>query len=145
MKRTKQKGFTLIELMIVVAIIGILAAIAVPQYQSYMAKSESSNALASITGHRTNVETWVMTEGSFPVAASLAVPISPLGTVTYESAASGAGSSNASGIIQFKFNASGVSPDVIGKKVSLNRNDNGQWACLTDIDSTIRPKGCADL
>ena len=66
MKAQMQKGFTLIELMIVVAIIGILAAIALPAYQDYTARSQMSEALSLAGGARTAVTEYWTTEGKFP-------------------------------------------------------------------------------
>ena len=66
MKRSLQKGFTLIELMIVVAIIGILAAIALPAYQDYTTRSKISEGLTLAGSAKTAVSEHAMTQGSRP-------------------------------------------------------------------------------
>ena len=66
MKRTMQKGFTLIELMIVVAIIGILAAIALPAYQDYTKRTHVSEGLTLAGGAKASVTEYYSSQGNFP-------------------------------------------------------------------------------
>ena len=61
-----QKGFTLIELMIVVAIIGILAAIALPAYQDYTVRAKLSEAITAASSARTTIAEYVSTNGELP-------------------------------------------------------------------------------
>ena len=69
MKRVQQ-GFTLIELMIVVAIVGILAAIALPAYQDYVIRSKMSEATAALAACKTSVQEFASTKGSWPTNTS---------------------------------------------------------------------------
>lgn len=138
-----QKGFTLIELMIVIAIIGILAAIAIPAYQNYIAKSQANAGYSEISAVRTGYENAV-NEGKIPAALS---------DVGFTAAASNACS--AYGITPFTATEGAVTsaitctlagnPKISGKILSLNRSTDGAWTCVTDIaatDDQFIPKGC---
>ncbi|MGB0712793.1 MAG: pilin [Gammaproteobacteria bacterium] len=70
--KTAQKGFTLIELMIVIAIIGILAAVAVPQYQNYTARAKVSEALVVAGSLKTTVSEYYISEGDWPGSMTVA-------------------------------------------------------------------------
>ncbi|PSU47084.1 prepilin-type cleavage/methylation domain-containing protein [Photobacterium frigidiphilum] len=137
-----QKGFTLIELMIVVAVIGVLTAIAVPQYQNYVKKSTLGVGLANIAALKTNIEDYVATESSFPVTTAADAPsFARLGTV--EDLGEGkvstkAGTTAGEGEIRFTFDAGPVS----GEKIRLSRDVNGLWKCDTSAEAAIAPRGC---
>lgn len=68
-----QKGFTLIELMIVIAIIGILAAIAIPAYQDYTGRAQASEGLSATAGLRSEIGVVYSEDAAFPAAASRAI------------------------------------------------------------------------
>ncbi len=88
-----QQGFTLIELMIVVAIIGILAAIAIPAYQDYTQRAQIGEAFAMISGAKTGVAEFAQTNGDYPTDAQLtALELTPInGTYAQAVVAGGTG------------------------------------------------------
>jgi type IV pilus assembly protein PilA len=80
MKKTKQKGFTLIELMIVIAIVGILAAVALPAYQDYTVRARISEPLALLGAAKNSVIEYYVSNGILPATASAAGIRSVVGT-----------------------------------------------------------------
>ena len=130
----KQQGFTLIELMIVVAIIAILAAIALPMYQDYVAKSQVTAGLAEITPGKTQYEVG-LNEGKTTITgiADLGLKSSDRCAITEITTLTEGGA--------IVCTLSG-SPKIATKKVTLTRSSDGTWACTSDVDDKYRPSGC---
>ena len=150
----KQQGFTLIELMIVVAIIGILAAIAIPQYQNYVVKSQVSRVMSESGAMKTAIESCILdgrltvgtaagncdpgatgstlltgaTQGTATLPAGTGVPQVP-GTLTTTSTITATFGNNAAAALATK-------------KLVWTRSTDGTWACSTDVDAQFRPVGC---
>ena len=135
MKRAQQ-GFTLIELMIVVAIIGVLAAIGLPVYQDYIAKSQVTAGLAEITPGKTQYEV-LLNEGKTTITG-----ISELGLKDSDRCdIADITDLSETGTIVCTLKGS---PKVKDKKITLTRAADGTWSCTTskDLDAKYIPAGC---
>ncbi len=135
-----QQGFTLIELMIVVAIIGILAAVAIPSYQDYTKRAHVSEGFNLAASSKTSVSEYYGTEGTWPTnntEAGMAAPVSINGNaVTSVTVGS-------NGTIQIIYNSkvAASNPTII-----LAPTDTGggiTWSCNTGtVASKLRPSNC---
>ncbi len=129
-----QKGFTLIELMIVIAIIGILAAIAIPAYQNYTIRAQVTEGLSLADNYKTAIAEFYQNNGTFPTGVTAAgsattIPMPGASTGKYVSAVTVV----AGGNIQITYSGSQVNQKIAGNLLIIqpgtDTNSDVVWVC----------------
>lgn len=149
-----QTGFTLIELMIVIAIIGILAAIALPAYQNYVARSQMVEGFQVTEGLRTEIAVWVSNNKQFPNATVVDANAGYLGKQASAIKGkyikdNGITITPDKGIITVQYDKGSVANKqlIITPNINPNLALNEQiikWTCSTNGDSSLLPNSCQD-
>ena len=141
MKKSVQKGFTLIELMIVVAIIGILAAVALPAYQDYTVRAKVSEAIGFAAAAKSAVSEHVLAKGAWPASNGAAGFPSPTSKVV-----SGISISGSSITVTLSSGGTAGLSSAAGKKFKLTGKTTASgvhWVCAKDdIDAKFLPATC---
>lgn len=135
-----QQGFTLIELMIVVAIIGILAAVAIPAYQDYTVRTKVSEGLSLAAGAKTAVAETRLTLGRFPAGTNASYALSPSTSISGNNVASVAVGN--SGVLTITY---AVDTAISGSNVTLTPTVGGggiSWACAGSVADKYLPANC---
>lgn len=130
-----QRGFSLIELLIVVAIIGILVTVALPLYSKYQARAKVTAGLAEISALRVSFED-VINQGADPTLERLGASAT---TSHCTISAAGSGASGLGSLGCTLVNAPGP---VLNRTLTLSRSEAGSWSCETTVAADYSPKGC---
>ncbi|HFA1991742.1 TPA: pilin, partial [Neisseria gonorrhoeae] len=140
---TLQKGFTLIELMIVIAIVGILAAVALPAYQDYTARAQVSEAILLAEGQKSAVTEYYLNHGIWPkdnTSAGVASASKIIGKYVQSVTVT-------NGVVTAQMKPSGVNNEIKDKKLSLwaKRQDGSvKWFCGQPVTRGAGNAGKAD-
>ncbi|ENW1141157.1 pilin, partial [Neisseria gonorrhoeae] len=140
---TLQKGFTLIELMIVIAIVGILAAVALPAYQDYTARAQVSEAILLAEGQKSAVTEYYLNNGEWPkdnASAGVASASDIKGKYVEKVEVK-------NGVVTATMKSDGVNKEIKGKRLSLwaRRQDGSvKWFCGQPVTRAAGNAGKAD-